>query len=172
MAKLPGDYIAGFVDGEGCFALKFRRDIKYHRPNTPVYFSWDIEFAIGLRSDDKELLKKIQVALECGNISVNRRGMARYSVQRIGDLTSKIVPFFDKYQLHGKKQFDYKLWKEAVEIFGRNQRTAVNIRKGERRFHKTEWDPKDIKRLGEIQREMKPYKSKRAEWKWLMPTGS
>lgn len=29
--KLPEDYIAGFVDGEGCFALNFRRDIRHER---------------------------------------------------------------------------------------------------------------------------------------------
>ena len=29
MNKLPGDYVAGFVDGEGCFILSFRRDIRH-----------------------------------------------------------------------------------------------------------------------------------------------
>jgi len=38
MEKLPGDYIAGFVDGEGCFALKFRRDYKSKRKSKPEYF--------------------------------------------------------------------------------------------------------------------------------------
>lgn len=40
---LPGDYIAGFVDGEGCFALKFRRDVRHDRPGNPEYYYWDIE---------------------------------------------------------------------------------------------------------------------------------
>ena len=38
MGPLPGDYVAGFVDGEDCFALKFVRDVKYKRKNAPEYF--------------------------------------------------------------------------------------------------------------------------------------
>lgn len=172
MEKLPGDYIAGFVDGEGCFALKFRRDIRHERKNKPVYFYWDVEFAIELRSDDKELLEKIQATLGCGKISVSRRGTARYSVERIDDLITTIVPFFSKYKLRGKKQPDFELWKEAVTIFHRNQRRAPNIEKGSRGFKKTLWNPQDLKKLSEIQEAMKKYKSKRDEWKWLKHTRS
>jgi len=39
-SKLSGDYIAGFVDGEGCFDLQFRRDIRHKRLGKPVYYSW------------------------------------------------------------------------------------------------------------------------------------
>ena len=38
MERLPGDYIAGFVDGEGCFALKFSKETKRNRPNSPAYY--------------------------------------------------------------------------------------------------------------------------------------
>jgi intein-encoded DNA endonuclease-like protein len=36
--KLPGDYIAGFVDGEGCFALKFSKETKRNRAGNPCYY--------------------------------------------------------------------------------------------------------------------------------------
>src|SRR3990167_7807184 len=124
--KLPGDYIAGFVDGEGCFALKFRRDIKLNRKNTPVYFYWDIEFAIMLREDDKEILESIKETIGCGRISTSKRGSVRYSVNHVGDLIDKIVPFFELYPLHAKKLFDFELWREAVEIIKRNQRIKIN----------------------------------------------
>ena len=170
MQKLPGNYVAGFVDGEGCFALKFRRDVRYERKNTPVYFYWDIEFAIMLRSDDKELLQSILATLRCGRISVNRAGGARYSVQHIEDLVSKIVPFFDQYQLHGKKRFDFELWKEAVQIFQRSQQQRKA--KGERYFRKKAWGLRDLQRLREIHQAMKQYKSKGNEWKWLAQASS
>lgn len=167
MQKLPGYYIAGFVDGEGCFALKFRRDVRHERKSKPVYFYWDIEFTILLRGDDRELLEKIKSTFECGNISMNNQGAARYAVTNIDDLTNKVVPFFFKYKLFGKKRLDFELWKEAVEIFQRNQRKGTNIHKGENRFHKVPWDPKDIERLRKIHEEMKKYKSIRPNWKWL-----
>jgi len=37
--KLPGDYVAGFVDDKGCFYINFRRDVRHDRKNKPVYFS-------------------------------------------------------------------------------------------------------------------------------------
>lgn len=94
MNELSGDYIAGFVDGEGCFALKFRRDIKYKRKNKPAYFYWDIEFAIMLKGDDKEILERIQNTLNCGKLgNIDKRGTIRYAVNDINDITDKIVPF-------------------------------------------------------------------------------
>ena len=165
MNKLPGDYIAGFVDGEGCFALKFRRDIKPERKNKPVYFYWDIEFAIVLRKDDEEIIKNIRDTLACGRISVNRSGQVRYSVNRIDDLLDKVVPFFERYRLRAKKRFDFELWTEALEILSKNQQTKTK-RKGIG-FARIEWKKDDLKRLIEIQEEMREFKSKRNDWKWI-----
>ncbi|NCN07057.1 MAG: hypothetical protein GW946_04450 [Candidatus Pacebacteria bacterium] len=61
--KLPGDYIAGFIDGEGCFTIviskhstkKLRLDARLH-------------FQIELRIDDLEMLQSIQETLGCGKI--------------------------------------------------------------------------------------------------------
>ena len=94
MVKLPGPYVSGFVDGEGCFALKFRRDIKPDRPNSPTYFYWDVEFAIVLKNTDRGILEKIKETLGCGVISEARRGLSRYAVNNLEDLSQKIVPFF------------------------------------------------------------------------------
>ena len=169
MEKLPGDYIAGFVDGEGCFALKFRRDVRHDRKNKPVYFYWDIEFAIVLRNDDREILESIKYTLNCGRLNKpDQRGFARHSVTHINDLTAKIVPFFDKHPLYAKKKYDFLLWKEAVGIFKRNQRFEVNARAGKDGFQKTIWNEKDLKRLAAIHEEMKQYKAKHKGWKWLL----
>ncbi|MEK7115046.1 MAG: LAGLIDADG family homing endonuclease [Patescibacteria group bacterium] len=170
MDKLPGDYIAGFVDGEGCFALKFRRDIRHERKNVPIYFYWDVEFVILLRFDDEELLKQIRQALDCGKISISKRGGARYAVNDINDLTKKIVPFFNQYKLFGKKRFDLELWKESVDIINRNQRKKINTEKGKNGFQKTIWNDNDLERLKSIHEEMIKYKSKGHEWKWLKKT--
>ena len=171
MEKLPGDYIAGFVDGEGCFILSFRRDIRHERGKrsgvAPIYFYWEIGFAIVLRADDKDILKKIKDRFGCGTIRENKKGHARLQITDINDLSNKIVPFFEKYPLYAKKKFDFYLWKEAVEIFKRNQRLGLNRRPEERGFHKTNWNSEDLKRLAAIHKEMQGYKSKVKPWKWL-----
>lgn len=168
MEDLPGDYIAGFVDGEGCFALIFRRDVKYKRPNAPVYFYWDIRFAIMLRADDIEILQKIKSTLDCGRISINKKGAALYAVQALHDLIGKVIPFFAQHPLRAKKRLDFELWKEAAAIFERNQRRGINIGKGERKFRRVIWNTADVERLKQIHDEMGQYKSKRPDgWKWL-----
>lgn len=165
MEKLPGDYIAGFVDGEGCFALKFRRDVRHDRKGSPAYFYWAIEFAIMLKSDDTEILRSIKNTLDCGWISnVDKRGLVRYSVSRVDDLLKKVVPFFELYELHAKKRHDFKLWRKALTVFKRNQRS----KNGPRRERKTMWTEKDTKELKSIHEEMMHYKGgNRGNWKWL-----
>lgn len=175
--NLPsGDYIAGFVDGEGCFSLSFRKDVRHERKGSPVYYSWKILFAINLRADDHNLLRDILSVLKCGTISFtiskaqkNSSEEVRYQTTNIDELKEKIVPFFQKYKLYGKKKHDFTLWSEALDILQKykSKRGKVNATKGKQGFEKTSWNEKDIKRLLEIKNEMARYKSKREVQKWL-----
>lgn len=153
---LSGDYVAGFVDGEGCFDLQFRRDVRHERVNKPIYYSWKVQFAIVARKDDKELLKKIKATLNCGYIYYARGDQVRYSVQDIENLCNVIIPFFKKYPLFGKKKKDFELWAEAVTIIYQNKNKPIVTR-----------DKKELQRLIEIHRLMQKYKSKRPQgFKW------
>ncbi len=167
LQPLPGDYIAGFVDGEGCFSLSFIMTVRHDRKGKPIYFNWNIEFAIVLRGDDRDILEQIKLTLDCGSLSRDKRGTVRYSVHDMGDLHNKIVPFFEAYILHAKKSQDFNLWKEAVSIFYDTMRRRLGMTDGRKRTHKTPWEKKDLTRLIEIHESMKIYKSGRKEWKWL-----
>ncbi|MDP2668420.1 MAG: LAGLIDADG family homing endonuclease [bacterium] len=167
MEKLSGEYIAGFVDGEGCFALHFRRDIRRERTNKPTYFSWKIQFSIVLRADDVDILKRIKEALECGSISIAKRGYARYQVTDVSDLNAKIVPFFEKNRLQAKKQLDFILWKEAAMIIFKTKRKETNARPGIFGFIKTAWKPEDLVRLEEIQKNLTTLRKITKPHKWI-----
>lgn len=166
---LSGDYIAGFVEGEGCFALTLRRDIRHERKPKPVYYSWKAMFAIVLREDDRDLLEKIQKMLGCGSITFTKEGnQARLQVSDLNELKYRIIPFFNKYSLFGKKRSDFILWSEAINILYKYKvKRGKIVEKGKRGFTKTTWDKNDILRLIEIQEKMSSYKSKRSAWKWL-----
>lgn len=165
---LSGEYIAGFTDGEGCFDLQFRRDVRHERTNKPVYYGWKTQFIIVVRNDDEKLLRNIKNALNCGCIHFARGDQVRYSVQDIENLYNIIVPFFRKYPLSGKKKKDFKLWAEAIEIIYRNKRKSMNVKRGFRGFTKTSWNKQDFLRLIEIQKSMQQYKSKRPQgFKWI-----
>lgn len=175
MEKLPGDYIAGFVDGEGCFALKFRRDVRYERKNKPTYFYWDIEFAVGLRGDDWPILERIKKTLSCGTLIMDKRGMAQYSVNNLEDLLFKIVPFFEEHRLQAKKRFDFKLWKRALILLYKNRglKTGLSTTGNPKGKRREVWDPRDLQQLVSIHKEMAQYKSRRLDgWKWFPVTKS
>ncbi len=154
---LSGDYIAGFVDGEGCFDLQFRKDVRHERTNKPVYYGWRYQFVIVTRKDDEELLRKIKNTLNCGTIHFARGDQARYSVQDIENLNSIIIPFFRKYPLSGKKNKDFELWAEAIKILYQNKGKFIK-----------KWSKEDFLRLIEIQKLMQKYKAKRPQgFKWI-----
>lgn len=161
LLKLPSDYISGLTDGEGCFALKFRRDIRHERKGSPVYYYWSVEFAILLDQKDLPLLELVQKTLECGKISISKRGAARYSVSRFLDLEQRIVPFFEKHRLYGKKWEDFKLWGDAVSIIvsaSQNKKFKVQ---------KVEFSRDNLDRLEKIYHEMRQFKGKTRKWKWI-----
>lgn len=160
-SKLSPEYISGFVDGEGCFGLQFRKDIRHKRLSTPVYYSWKAQFTICARKDELELFKRIKDYFGCGNIYNELDKEIHYCVSKIEELENIISPFFKKYQLQGKKKFDFILWAEAIKIILRNKKLKTNVQKGLHGFQKTNWNENDLVRLLEIHTEMQKYKSKR-----------
>lgn len=110
-----GDWFAGFVDGEGCFAINCscsKRD-----GNKEVKTGLQIT----LRDDDLEVLEYICDTLNIGNIYKrqgygNGKPTAQYYVYRKPDLKHVIIPLFEKHPLMAKKKRDFEIWKRAVEI--------------------------------------------------------
>ncbi len=167
--EIPGDYIAGFVDGEGCFALVFRKD-KQRNQNGYIreYFYWSAVFVIVLRKDDVGILHKIKKALACGTLSGSTKyDFVRFSVQNPKDLFEKVIPFFERYKLRGKKRRDFDLWKQAVNILYRYRDGFSNSQKGVKGFIKKPLLGSDNKILEYLRNKMLEYKSKRASsFKW------
>jgi hypothetical protein len=115
-------YVAGFVDGEGCFSLCISANPKY-KTGYEVRLLFDIE----LREDDREILERIQATLQCGHIyhlTYERYGWTphvKYKVSCFTDIYEKVIPFFQKYPLQAKKNRDFALFCEAAELVKRKQ---------------------------------------------------
>lgn len=115
-------YIVGFVEGEGCFAI----NISKHKTKKIKRDAW-LSFEIELRGDDKPILEAIRSEFGCGNIydlNYDRYGWmphAKYHLRGISPITKVLIPFFQKYQLKGKKGKDFKLFCEAAEVFKTKQ---------------------------------------------------
>jgi hypothetical protein len=109
-----GYWLAGFTDGEGCFAARIQSFKDGSR-------ALETHFTIGLRADDRAILEEIQRVLGIGTIKT-RRGhyspnpQAIYGVYCTADFYHIIVPLFERYPLRAKKAKDFQIWKRIVYI--------------------------------------------------------
>ena len=116
------DNISGFVVGEGCFYVEFGKDLKY-KLQTRVRPSFTIELA----EDDEPVLNAIKGIIGCGTVYKLDFGRyqkyhlkkwkkhVRYKVSNITDIAAKLIPFFEKHPLFGKKEQAYYLFKLIVQ---------------------------------------------------------
>ena len=113
---LNPNYIVGFVDGEGCFSISINK-------NSDRLPEVRLIFEIELREDDEPILHEIQKVLDCGNIY--RLEYERYSkwrphvklkISNFTDISSKVIPFFQRYPLQAKKRLQFKQFCQVAEL--------------------------------------------------------
>jgi hypothetical protein len=104
-----GNWLAGFVDGEGCFGI-------YNNDRGGRIYT----FKVALRADDAEILREIKNKLGVGRFAIRVKNgpgsnpAAVWVVQSIAELHDVIVPLFTKYKLRTKKKRDFEMFAEAV----------------------------------------------------------
>ena len=113
-----GNWLAGFVDGEGNFQGNSKTKVGY-------------VFRIILREDDKEILEEIRQRLGVGKLyyrdikknmknwqpkyqSDKLQNQWEYAVMSVYDLVTVVIPYFDKYKLRAKKKIQYKNWRDTL----------------------------------------------------------
>lgn len=119
--KISPDNLSGFVVGEGCFYVESGVDEKYR-------LGWRIRpaFCVEVRHDDREVLEVLKETLGCGNIydldfgryrgyeAKNWRPHVKYRVGNFEDISKKVIPFFQKYPLFGRKKKCFELFCRVV----------------------------------------------------------
>jgi hypothetical protein len=110
-------YIIGLIEGEGCFCIS----ISKHKTNK-IGLEVRPMFEVEMVYEDKPLLEKIAEYFKCGRLyelNYERYGWrphVKYAVKSQKDIREKIIPFFIKYSLVGKKKKDFDHFCEAFEI--------------------------------------------------------
>jgi hypothetical protein len=134
MKKLNPWYITGLIEGEGCFCITISKH-KTKKSGFDPRLMFEVEMII----EDKPLLEKLQKSLECGQIytlNYERYGWrphVKYAVKNIVDIQEKIIPFFKRCELQGKKKKDFVFFCQAASIFSKKehltQRGVSRLRK-------------------------------------------
>ncbi len=77
---------------------------------------WKVSAAFNVSQMDRAPLELFQDTLGCGSIRRAGNGGWYWEVNRLSDITSRIVPFFDRFPLVGTKAKDYALFRSAVAL--------------------------------------------------------
>jgi hypothetical protein len=101
-----GHWLAGFIAGEGCFAIARNHGC------------WVISFTLTQRDDDAAIIYEIQDRLGFGTIHRSRgRGNSKpqitWQVARVAD-QCRLVQILDRFPMRARKTEDYHIWRQAV----------------------------------------------------------
>jgi LAGLIDADG DNA endonuclease family protein len=118
-----GSFLSGFALGEASFMLVCRPRGDYGR-------RWKVSAAFNVSQKDRAPLELFRDTLGCGSIRRAGNGGWYWEVNRLSDLADRILPFFDRFPLVGKKADDYARFRSAVRLLekgGLSDTDYVNV---------------------------------------------
>jgi hypothetical protein len=113
-------YISGFVDGEGCFSVSFRK-----LSRTKLGIEVRPSFSVGQKKTSKNyvLLARIRDIFQGGAIrsDSNRNGFYKYETRSLDHIRKHIIPFFITYPLYTQKSEDFKHFCKICSLMAAKQ---------------------------------------------------
>jgi hypothetical protein len=117
--QLEPAWIAGFVDGEGCFSVSVHSNAFMRR-----HGGWQIypAFHVYQHSSYRHVLDALRSCFDCGYVRSKgpQSSVLTYSVSALRDLEDKIVPFFEVQRLLVKDR-DFRSFAEIVRSMRRKE---------------------------------------------------
>jgi len=112
-----GHWLAGFIDGEGCFVIHGTAGGRLK-----------CRLAVAVRADELPTLETIQARTGAGTIVTRpQRGTtkpeATWQVQSRPDCL-RMAEIFDRFPLRAKKARDYAIWRSALRTWATVRRTG------------------------------------------------
>lgn len=106
-------WIAGFVEADGTFGLNYIKQVKMR-----LGYTCQPQFRVTQHERDLIVLNRIISTMGCGNLVKPSSGRDRYdiSVANIKDITTLVIPFFEKYPLYGAKYLDFQSFCKGISI--------------------------------------------------------
>jgi hypothetical protein len=104
-----GNWVSGFVDGEGSFNIPIRRlrsGVLPYRVSLPFNVS-----QIG--PEEPRLLREV---FGTGTVRPRGDGVWYFEVTTASGLTERVFPFFDRYPLRGAKRHDLEVFRRVTSL--------------------------------------------------------
>jgi hypothetical protein len=118
-SSLDPRWVAGFVDGEGCFSVSVHRNRIIRKTN-----GWQLQptFQVYQHEDHRSILEELVRFFDCGTVRSKgpRSSVLTYSVWALVQLEENILPFFEPNRLL-IKQADFERFAEIVRSMRRKE---------------------------------------------------
>jgi hypothetical protein len=150
-----GDYLAGYVDGEGSFHVAVQR-------NPSTRHGWQLvpEFHVSQNPERASVLRLLQAQLGCGRIQANARKGGRdralvFVVRNRADLLHKVIPFFERHPIISEKHREFETFSTIVRAMDRREHLhqegferllglALQMNGGGR-YRRLDWSPRILR---------------------------
>lgn len=144
-----GNWLAGFIDGEGCF---FIAAVKRKGAGGREYYTYRPIFSLTVRDDDEDVVKLIHQVLGVGSLhyyqpSGTGKRVVRLAIQS-HDGCATLREVLNNCPLRAKKKRDYEVWCKAVDV-------ALTLKKGSGASCQPAWQ--ELKMLKEELAEVRAY---------------
>jgi hypothetical protein len=97
-------WLAGFVEGEGCFLISIRKSSTNQIGHQVVLI-----YQFSQHSRDTELMKNLLEYLQVGTLIFRQnQPLVIYNITKFSDIEERIIPFFNKYSLQGVKKLEFE----------------------------------------------------------------
>jgi len=114
--NLDASWVAGFVDGEGCFHVGIN-------PHSDMKTGYQVlpEFTVVQHKRDTQVLHGLKAYFGCGVVRTNHGDRMAYRVRSLEHLLQRIVPFFMKHSLKTKKHVDFLKFRDVLLLMEKGE---------------------------------------------------
>ena len=114
--SLSPDWVAGFVDGEGCFHVGISK-------NDGVKFGHQIlpELTVVQHKRDIALLHKLRSFMACGVVRSNHGERFCWRVRNLANHVNIILPFFERHPLRSLKRIEFLKFAKVIRLMERGE---------------------------------------------------
>jgi len=105
-----GNWVAGFVDGEGSFNVPIRR----LRDSSRLPFRASLSFNVSQIGPEEPRL--LQSVFGVGTVRGRGDGVYYFEVTTVSGLVDRVFPFFERFPLRGSKRHDLEIFREITTL--------------------------------------------------------
>jgi hypothetical protein len=104
-----GNWVAGFVDGEGSFNVPIRRERDRGLP-------WRVSLSFNVSQIGDEAPGLLRRTFGVGTVRGRSDGVFYFEVTKPLDLELRVFPFFERFELRSPKRKDLEIFREVTKL--------------------------------------------------------